>query len=93
MRSQGVQSGIALRRPEAKLARREALLAQPEALTIVGEDLHRRTASVAEDEERAAVWITFELITSKLRQAVDAAAKVGRRDRDENARLRSELDQ
>lgn len=91
MGSQGVQSGITLRRPETKLARREALLAQPETLTIVGEDLHRRPPSVAEDEKRAAVWIASEFISSDLRKAVDAAAKIGRLDRDENACLGGKL--
>ena len=91
MRRQGVQGCISTRWPETKSARREALLAQPEALAIVGENLHRRPASIAKDEERAAEWIAFEFITCDLRQAVDAATEVRRLDRDENARLGGEL--
>ena len=71
--------GVALlvtRRPPGEPAGGQPLVAHPEALAVVDEDLDRRAAPVAEDEQRPAEGVGLQQLPAVTDQTVDA----GRRD-------------
>jgi hypothetical protein len=55
-------------------------VAQPEPLAIVGEHLQRRPFTIAENEHRPDEGVVLKSFPAQLRQAVYAAAEVGRLD-------------
>jgi hypothetical protein len=81
-----------LARPEAEAALRQALLTQPEALTIIDQEFDRRAPAVAKDEQRPAKRVFGQHLPHTPGQAVDPAAKVGRLGGDPDAQARGQRD-
>ena len=77
---QALGSAVAARGPPGEATPRQAFVAQPKPLAIVGQQLQRRPLAIAEDEDRAGAGIVLEPILTQSRQAVDAAAEIGRLD-------------
>jgi hypothetical protein len=80
-------------RPPSEAAFRQALGGDPEPLTVVGEDTDRFAAAAAEDEQAAGKRIGIELLTAELGERVNALPAVDGFDRDQDAQLRSDLNQ
>ena len=70
----------------------ELLVAEPEPLAIVHEHLERRPLAIAEDEHRTGERIVLEGFLAEPGQAVDASAKIGRGDGQEDLHLRCDLE-
>jgi hypothetical protein len=81
------------RRPPFETTFRQALRGDPEPLTVVGQNPDRLAATAAEDEQAAGEWIGIELLTTKLRQRIDAFPSVDCFNRNQDAELRRDLDQ
>src|SRR6266540_5969612 len=68
---------LVLRRgPPPKLPLRQTLVAEPEPLAVIDEELDGRPTAIAEDEHRPREWVDFERGPAKLRQTVDATPEV-----------------
>src|SRR5262249_39214838 len=76
MGGQALRTPLCGRGPPRKAALREPLVAEPEALAIVQEQLQRRPLAIAEDEDRADEGVVLEGFLAESRQAVDPSAKV-----------------
>lgn len=68
------------------------LVAEPEPLAVVHEDLQRRRLAIAEDEDGADERVVLERFLAEPSQAVDPAAEIGRLDGDEDLHLGSDLE-
>jgi hypothetical protein len=71
---------------------REALVAQPEPLTVVGKDAQRRASPVAEDKERSREGIGSKLLATQPAEPVDSLSKIHGLHGYENTHMRSDLD-
>src|SRR5258707_4061060 len=78
-------------RPTRKTAAGQSLVAHPKPLSVVSQNLHRRTPPIAENKQPAAKRIRTELRSAHPRQAVDASAKIDARDSHQDAHLRRQL--
>ena len=68
------------------------LVAEPESLAIVHEQLQRRPPTIAEDEDGACERIVLEGLLAEPRQAVDPAAKIDRLDGHQDLHLGRDLE-
>jgi hypothetical protein len=68
------------------------LVAEPEPLAVVHEQLQRRPPAVAEDEDRAHKRVVPEGLLAEPRQAVDPPAEVGRLDGHQDLHLGRDLE-
>jgi len=78
--------------PPRKPPLREPLLTQPEALTVVDQDLDRFAALIAEDENTSTERIFAERLATDTGQTIDTFAKIGRLDSHPDSHLGSYLD-
>src|SRR5271166_5551366 len=76
------------RRPVWKTPLRQTLVAHPEALAVVGQNLHGGASPITENEQPATKRIDLKLRPADPRQTIDAGAKVDARHRHQNAHLR-----
>jgi len=74
------------------VVRRLPLVAEPEPLAVVHEQLQGRRLAIAEDEDGAGERVVLEGLLAEPRQAVDPASEVGRLDRDQDLHLRRDLE-
>src|ERR1039458_2280689 len=81
----------AVRRPVRKAALRQALVADPEALAVVRQNLHCGAPAIAENDEPATERINIQLPPAHPRQAIDAGAKVDACHGHQDAHLRREF--
>jgi hypothetical protein len=78
-------------RPTWKTAAGQSLVTNPKALSVVSQNLYRRTPPVAEHKQPAAKRISAELRPAHPRQTIDAGAKINARDSYQDAHLRRQL--
>jgi hypothetical protein len=78
--------------PEGKPATRQTLLAEPETLAVVDQNLDRCPCAVAEDEQPPAERIGGQALPADAGQAIDAGPKIDRFDRDQETHVRRDLD-
>jgi hypothetical protein len=79
--------------PPSEAAFRQAFGGNPEPLTIVGEDSDRLAAAATEDEQAAGKRIGIELLAAELCQGIDTLSPVDGFNRNQDAKLRRDLDQ
>ena len=79
-------------RPATKTTGREPFVAQPKALPVVHQDLHRGAATVAKNVGRARERIGRQTLAARTGHPVDASPEVHRLDRYQYAHLRCDLD-
>ena len=79
-------------RPPAKPPAGKPLVAKPESLAVVDQDLNRRRLSVAEHEDPTTERIVVEHLLAEPGQAVDPLTEIGRLDGHHHAHLRRDLD-
>src|SRR5262249_55902983 len=84
----GARRGV---RPPGEAALGEALVAQPEPLAVVHQYLQRRPTAIAKDEDGAGERVFVKGLLAESRQAVDAAAEVGRLDGHQDLHLWRDL--
>ena len=70
----------------------ETLRTEPEALAVIAQELERRAGAIAEDEERATERLLQEHTATHGCQAIDAFAEIDRLGRQQDPRLRAELE-
>jgi hypothetical protein len=68
------------------------LVAEPEPLAVVQEQLQRRRLAIAEDEDRTAERVVSEGLLAEPCQPVNAPAKVGRLDGHQDLHLGRDLE-
>ena len=68
------------------------LVAEPEPLAVVHEQLHGRRLAIAEDEDGSGEGVVLEGFLAKPGQAVDPATEIDRLDRDEDLHLGRDLE-
>ncbi len=88
----GSGSPLSALRPPRETTLRQPLLAQPEALTIIDQDLDRLAAAVAEYENASAEGIAAKRHTTQTRQPIDPLAKIRRLNGQPNPHLGCNLD-
>ena len=91
MRIQAQGRGVALG-PACEAALRKSLLADPEALPVVGQNLDGVATARAEDEKRSAERIAREGLTAEGSQTVYAFAKIHGLDRYQDPHVWGDLD-
>ena len=79
-------------RPVAEPPMRHPLLAEPEALAVVRQDLDRRPAAVAEHEDRSRERVLRQALAAEPAEPVDSPAEVHRLHGDQDPHLRGQLD-
>lgn len=79
-------------RPPREAPAREALEAQPEALTIIDEQLEGRAAAVAKQKDRSRERVVVEAVAAQRGERINAFAKVDRLISEHDLKLWGELD-
>ena len=79
-------------RPPREVTLGETLVTEPKALAVVHQYLQRRPLAIAEDEHGAGEGIVLEGFLAQPRQAIDAAAKIGRLDGHQDLHLWRDLE-
>ena len=92
VRGQAPRAAFRGRWPPREAALGEPLVAEPESLAIIHENLQRRRLAIAEDEDRADERVVSEGFLAEPRQAVDPPAKIDRLDGDQDLHLRRDLE-
>src|SRR5262245_26146592 len=92
MRSQALCRAVVGRGPPGEAALRDPLVAEPESLAVVHEQLHGRRLAIAEDEDDSGERVVLEGLLAEPGQAVDPATKIDRLDRDEDLHLGCDLE-
>jgi hypothetical protein len=80
-------------RPPLEAALRQTLGGNPESLAIVGEDSDRLAAAAAKDKQTAGKRVGIEFLAAELRQRIDAFPAVDAFNRNQDAKLRRDLNQ
>src|SRR5512135_1600917 len=80
MRGQAVCPTVGGRRPPRQAALGKSLVAEPESLAVIHEQLQRRRLAIAENKDGAGEGVVLEGLLTEPRQAVDAASEIGRLD-------------
>ena len=92
MRGQALCPTVGGRRPPREAALGKSLVAEPESLAVVHEQLQGRRLAVAEDEDGAGEGIVLEGLLSEPGQAVDAATEIDRLDGHQDLHLWGDLE-
>lgn len=79
-------------RPVGEATLGQALLTQPEALSIIDQDLDRRGPTVPEHEYRPLKGVLIQLDTAEPGQTVNAFTEVGGLDGHQDPHMRGQLD-
>src|SRR6185312_6257069 len=79
--------------PPLEPALRQSLRREPEALSVIRQQLYGGAASAAEDEQTAGKRIGIELLAAQLRQRIDPFPAVDPVYRNQYAQLRRDLNQ
>jgi len=88
MRGQPPGGGVRTHRPPVKTPFREALVAEPEPLTVVDEHLHGGASSIPKAKNHTGKGILPQRVFAQPHEPVDAVAKIGRLDGHQNLHLR-----
>src|SRR5512135_348116 len=92
MRGQAVRPTVGGRRPPRQAALGKSLVAEPESLAVIHEQLQRRRLAIAENKDGAGERVVLEGLLTEPRQAVDAASEIGRLDGDKDLHLGGDLE-
>jgi len=92
MCGQALSSAVGGFWPPGEAALGEPLVAEPEPLAVVHEQLQRRRPAIAEDEYGACERVVLEGFLAEPGEAIDAASKIGRLDGDQDLHLGRDLE-
>ena len=92
VRSQALGASLRHRGPPGKMPLGKSLVTKPKTLAVVHECLERRPFAITEDEHSTGEGILLKCFLAEPRQAIDAAAKIGRLDRHQDLHLRCDLE-
>src|SRR3954447_7976568 len=92
MRCQALCRAVGGGGPPGEAALRDPLVAEPESLAVVHEQLHGRRLAIAEDEDGTRERVVLEGFLAEPGQAVDPTTKIDRLDRDEDLHLGRDLE-
>src|SRR5579872_625733 len=79
--------------PPLETALRQALRGEPESLAVIGQQFYGGAPATAEDEQTAGEGICIQFLAAQLCDGVDPLTTVYRLDRNQDAKLRCDLDQ
>src|SRR5262245_4668054 len=85
-------AGVCVLRPPGEAALGQPLCAQPKSLPVVHQDFERRAGTIAEDEDRTTERLLQQRAATHGRQAIDAFAEIDGLRRQQDPRLRTELE-